>query len=81
MVEHRSRTLKALTTPRAAALAGVLFALLFGATLILIRTSLPEGGTPGSQWLDAGSAKMDLAAKLMPFAGISFLWFIAQSRR
>ncbi|MFN8032886.1 MAG: hypothetical protein U0Q47_06225 [Mycobacterium sp.] len=80
MVEHRSKTLKALTTPRAAALAGVLFALLFGATLILIRTSLPEGGTPGSQWLDAGSPKMDLAAKLMPFAGISFLWFIGVIR-
>ena len=79
-MEHRSRTLKALTTPRAAALAGVLFALLFGAVIILIRTSLPEGGSPGSQWLDAGSAKMDLAAKLMPFAGISFLWFIGVIR-
>ncbi len=79
-MEHRSRTLKALTTPRAAALAGVLFALLFGTVIILIRTSLPEGGSPGSQWLDAGSAKMDLAAKLMPFAGISFLWFIGVIR-
>lgn len=79
-MEHRSKTLKALTTPRAAALAGVLFALLFGANLILIRTSLPEGASPGSQWLDAGSAKMDLAAKLMPFAGISFLWFIGVIR-
>lgn len=79
-MEHRSRTLRALTTPRAAALAGVLFALLFGAVIVLIRTSLPEGGTPGSQWLDAGSAKMDLAAKLMPFAGISFLWFIGVLR-
>ncbi|WP_243841415.1 hypothetical protein [Mycobacterium sp. DL592] len=80
MVEHRSKTLKALTTPRAAALAGVLFALLFGAALILIRTALPEGGSPGSQWLDTGSAKMDLAGKLMPFAGISFLWFIGVIR-
>jgi hypothetical protein len=80
VVEHRSRTLKALTTPRAAAAAGVLFAVLFGTTLILIRTSLPEGAAPGSQWLEAGSAKMDLAAKLMPFAGISFLWFIGVIR-
>jgi hypothetical protein len=80
VVEQRSKTLKALTTPRVAALAGVLFALLFGANLILIRTSLPEGASPGSQWLDAGSAKMDLAAKLMPFAGISFLWFIGVIR-
>ncbi|TGD89400.1 hypothetical protein BayCH28_06950 [Mycolicibacterium sp. CH28] len=69
-----------MTTPRAAAAAGVLFALLFGATLILIRTSLPEGAAPGSQWLDTGSAKMALAAKLMPFAGISFLWFIGVIR-
>ncbi len=32
-------SLRLLTTPRAAALAGVLFALLFGAVLILIRRS------------------------------------------
>jgi len=75
-----SPTLRKLTTPRAAAVAGVLFALLFGATLILIRTSLPDGGSPGSQWLDTGSAKMELAAELMPFAGISFLWFIGVIR-
>jgi hypothetical protein len=31
-----------LTTPRSAALAGVVFALLFGATLILIRTKIPQ---------------------------------------
>jgi hypothetical protein len=32
-----------LTTPRAAAMSGVIFALLFGAVLILIRTKMPEG--------------------------------------
>lgn len=69
-----------MTTPRAAALAGVLFALLFGTALFLIRTSLPEGGSPGSQWLDTGSAKMKFASMLMPFAGISFLWFIGVIR-
>jgi len=79
-VEHRSKTLKALTAPRAAAAAGVLFALLFGAAIILIRSSLPEGAQPGSQWLDAGSVKMRVAAELMPFAGISFLWFIGVVR-
>jgi len=74
------RTLKSLTTPRAAALAGVLFALLFGATIVLIRSSLPEGAEPGSQWLVDGNAKIRLAAELMPFAGISFLWFIGVVR-
>ena len=69
-----------LSTPRAAGLAGVLFALLFAAAMVLIRTALPEGGVPGSQWLDAGSPRLRLAALLMPFAGISFLWFIGVVR-
>jgi hypothetical protein len=69
-----------LTTPRAAALAGVLFGLLFGTALILIRTALPAGAEEGAQWLDAGSHKMKIAAILMPFAGIAFLWFIGVVR-
>ncbi len=69
-----------LTTPRAAALAGVLFGLLFGTALILIRTALPPGAEEGAQWLDAGSHKMKVAAILMPFAGIAFLWFIGVVR-
>ncbi|MDX1885487.1 hypothetical protein [Mycolicibacterium sp. 120270] len=70
----------ALTTPRAAAVAGVLFALLFSAVLILIRLALPEGAEPGSQWLIAGSTNIKIAATLMPFAGIAFLWFIGVVR-
>lgn len=69
-----------LTTPRAAALAGVLFALLFGTALILIRTALPAGAEEGAQWLDSGSHRMRIAAILMPFAGIAFLWFIGVVR-
>jgi hypothetical protein len=69
-----------LTTPRAAALAGVLFGLLFGTALVLIRTALPAGAEEGAQWLDAGSHKMRVAAILMPFAGIAFLWFIGVVR-
>ncbi|MDH6198140.1 preprotein translocase subunit Sec61beta [Mycobacterium frederiksbergense] len=72
--------LRRLSTPRAAAAAGVLFALLFGAALILIRAALPEGAEPGSQWLVAGSTNLKIAATLMPFAGISFLWFMGVVR-
>jgi len=73
MAEHQSRALHNLTTPRAAALAGVLFAVLFGTSIILIRSSLPEGAQPGSQWLETGNDKIRLASELMPFAGICFL--------
>ncbi len=80
MPDQSPTTRRALTTPRAAALAGVLFAVLFGTAIVLIRSSLPEGAEPASQWLEAGNAKMRLAAELMPFAGICFLWFIGVVR-
>ena len=75
-----SPALRSLTTPRAAALAGVLFALLFAAVIVLLRSSLPEGAEPGSQWLTVGNAKIRVAAELMPVAGICFLWFIGVIR-
>lgn len=61
-------------------MAGVVFALLFGAALILIRTALPEGAEPGSQWLESGSGHLKIAAVIMPFAGIAFLWFMGVVR-
>jgi hypothetical protein len=69
-----------LTTPRAAAVAGVLFALLFGATLILIRVKMPEGVGDSTEWLDSQKDGILTATKLMPFAGITFLWFIGVVR-
>jgi hypothetical protein len=69
-----------LTTPRAAAVAGVLFALLFGATLILIRVKMPEGVGGSAEWLDSQRDGISTATKLMPFAGITFLWFIGVVR-
>ncbi|MDA2891563.1 hypothetical protein PDG61_11625 [Mycolicibacterium sp. BiH015] len=80
MTHPADRHLRNLTTPKAAAFAGVLFALLFGAALILIRSSLPEGGVLGSQWTDATSHRLRIAVVLMPFSGIAFLWFIAVVR-
>jgi hypothetical protein len=72
--------LRRLTTPRAAALAGVVFALLFGAVLILIRTKMPEGVEGSAQWLTTRRGGIATATVLMPFAGISFLWFMGVVR-
>ncbi|HOB50510.1 MAG TPA: hypothetical protein PKK01_14540 [Mycobacterium sp.] len=80
MAEQTSHTLHRLTTPRAAALAGVIFAVLFAAAIILLRGSLPEGADPGSQWLTTGAHKMVLAAELVTFSGVAFLWFIGVVR-
>ncbi len=75
------RHIRRLSTPRAAAFAGVLFALLFGTVLVMIRTALPAGGGElGSQWVAGSDDRLRLAIVLMPFAGIAFLWFIGVIR-
>ena len=61
-------------------MAGVLFALLFGTALVLIRLALPEGEQAGAQWLQTGSTNLKIAATIMPFAGIAFLWFMGVVR-
>jgi hypothetical protein len=75
-----SPRLRRLSTPRAAAVAGVLFAILFGTALVLIRTALPEGAAEGTQWLDGASIRLRVASTIVPFAGIAFLWFIGVVR-
>jgi hypothetical protein len=57
-----------------------MFALLFGATLILIRVKMPEGVGDSAEWLDSQKDGISTATKLMPFAGITFLWFIGVVR-
>ena len=69
-----------MTTPRAAAVAGILFSVLFAASLILIRTSMPETLSVGTDWVATGSGRITAAAVLMPFAGIAFLWFMGVLR-
>jgi hypothetical protein len=61
-------------------LAGVLFALLFGAALILIRVKMPEGAGDSTEWLNSERGGILTATRLMPFAGISFLWFVGVVR-
>jgi hypothetical protein len=72
--------LRRLTTPRAAALAGVVFAVLFGTTVFLIHTDMPEGVQDSTRWLNTQHSGIATATALMPFAGISFLWFIGVVR-
>jgi hypothetical protein len=72
---------RSLTTPRAAAVAGILFAILYGTSLVLIRLAIPAGSAAGSgAWLDNNARAVDLALNLMPYAGIAFLWFIGVIR-
>jgi hypothetical protein len=69
-----------LSTPRASAIAGILFALLFGASLVLMRSAIPAVITADSSWTQTGALKINIALVLMPFAGIAYLWFIGVVR-
>ncbi|UXA15682.1 hypothetical protein KXD97_31600 (plasmid) [Mycobacterium sp. SMC-8] len=62
--ERPERDVRRLSTPRAAGLAGVLFAVLFGVAIALIHTALPEGAQPGAQWVEGSEGKVRAAAVL-----------------
>ncbi|WP_407840953.1 hypothetical protein ACE1OC_38585 [Streptomyces sp. DSM 116496] len=73
---------QSLSTPRAAGLAGILFAVLMAAAIVLARIGLPEGGG-GAAEIEVTSGQRDAvttALELVPFAGIAFLWFMGALR-
>ena len=69
-----------LTTPRSAALAGIIFALVFAASLVFLRISIPIDLTGETEWIANAHDYLSIALVLMPFAGIAFLWFIGVIR-
>ena len=71
-----------LRTPRAAAVAGILFSVLLIAALTLLRLSAPATPAAAGIWLtDSGRrAAVAVGLNLVPFAGIAFLWFIGVLR-
>lgn len=81
MTEHpSSRSIQRLKAPRAAAVAGILFAVLFAASVSLIRYSIPADFSTEASWIKSGYRPLRIALMLMPFAVIAFLWFVAVVR-
>src|SRR5512134_768238 len=73
---------RALRTPRAAGIAGVLFALLLTTALVLVRLAVPVDLAESGPWIaDPGRRRqIILALNLVPFSGIAFLWFMGVIR-
>jgi hypothetical protein len=69
-----------LTTPRAAAAAGILFSVLFIISLVLVRISIPANPQDAGAWLAGHWQTVRLALNLVPFSGVAFLWFIGVVR-
>ncbi|MFD9354334.1 hypothetical protein [Streptomyces sp. NPDC060031] len=69
-----------LRTPRAAGTAGIAFAVLLAAAIVLMRLAIPSGDgadaavDPDKRWA------VRVALEIVPFAGICFLWFMGAVR-
>lgn len=69
-----------LRTPRAAAIAGIVFSVLLMTALVLLRLSAPLDPLESGAWLETSSNRVWFALNLVPFAGIAFLWFVGVLR-
>ncbi len=65
-----------LRTPRAAAIAGILFSGLLLVVFGLMRASVPHDPLEPGAWLKGGVGEVAFALNLVPFAGVAFLWFV-----
>lgn len=73
-------TRASLRTPRAAAVAGILFSVLFLVGFWLFRRSVPADPLDPGAWLIEDITSATIALNIIPFAGIAFLWFIGVLR-
>lgn len=80
MAKQGSLTRAGLKTPKAAAIAGMLFSALLIVVFGLLRSAVPADPQEPGAWLNTESGNVALALNLVPFAGIAFLWFIGVLR-
>jgi hypothetical protein len=80
MAENSALTHARLKTPKAAAIAGIVFSLLLFAIFWLLRRSIPADPLESGAWIVGDRATIALALNLVPFAGVAFLWFIGVLR-
>jgi hypothetical protein len=73
-------TKTALRTPKAAAIAGIVFSVLLIITFALLRVSLPAEPSSAFEGFKGRTETITLAISLIPFAGVAFLWFVGVIR-
>src|SRR5215217_3119767 len=65
-----------LRTPKAAAVAGVIFSTLLILIFVLMRSAVPADPREQGAWLKSDLTRVEIVLNLLPFAAVSFLWFI-----
>src|SRR5262249_1045672 len=69
-----------LRPPKAAAIAGLIFAIILTTILSILRVSIAADVAEPGAWLIDRARVVHLAMGLVPFAGIALLWFIGVLR-
>ena len=67
-------------TPRAAAIAGIIFSLLLITSEVLVWLSIPSDPSASPLEVVRHAKTVSISLNLVPFAGIAFLWFMAVVR-
>lgn len=80
MTPPKDVTRPRLRTPRAAAIAGIIFSVLLLIIFSLLRNAVPADPLEPGAWLLVDRGSIAVALNLVPFAGIAFLWFIGVLR-
>lgn len=80
MNQQAHLTKPGLRTPRAAAIAGIVFAILQMLTFGLVWSAVPADPLEPGAWLATDIGTVSLGLSLMPLAGVAFLWFIGVIR-
>jgi hypothetical protein len=78
--DGRELTMNRLRTPRAAAIAGILFALLLTSSILLLHFAVPGDPSDPEALAGVDPDRVKLALHLVPFVGIAFLWFVGVLR-
>ena len=78
--DEKTMTQNNLRTPKAAAVAGILFSIMALLAFWLLRISIPAKTLAPNLWLSDHAKAITFALSLIPFAGIAFLWFIGVLR-
>jgi hypothetical protein len=81
LMSHEENLTKTnLRTPRAAALAGIVFSTMLILAFWLLRVSIPTDSSISNAWLGDHAKAITIALSLIPLTGIAFLWLIGVLR-
>ena len=80
MSQKHTLTGATLRTPKAAAIAGIVFSVLLLLIFWLFRRAVPADPLEPGAWLAHETRTAALGLNIIPFAGVAFLWFIGVIR-